>query len=110
MLLLRGAHRCDADAFDLPMMTKKIARIEGAREVHHGTLGLDLTDDSLSAPQTGGKDVCKGSVQWIESKNRPVTKLFENKYNFTIKCLWKRRSPSIPTASTISFPSTDGHM
>lgn len=71
-----------ADAFDLSD-EDKIARIEGHVKSIMETLGLDLTDDSLSGtPKRVAKMYVKEVFSGLNPKNRPVTKLFENKYNY----------------------------
>jgi GTP cyclohydrolase I len=47
------------------------------------TLGLDLEDDSLSGtPKRVAKMYVKEVFSGLNPKNRPQTKLFENKYNY----------------------------
>jgi len=47
------------------------------------TLGLDLTDDSLSGtPYRVAKMYVKEVFSGLNPKNKPVTKLFKNKYNY----------------------------
>ncbi len=70
------------DAFDLSD-EEKIDKIEGhVREIMQ-TLGLDLTDDSLSGtPKRVAKMYVKEVFSGLNPKNRPQAKLFENKYNY----------------------------
>src|SRR4051812_8936935 len=70
------------DAFELTD-DQKIDRIEGhVREIME-TLGLDLTDDSLSGtPKRVAKMYVKEVFSGLNPKNRPQTRLFENKYNY----------------------------
>ena len=62
---------------------EKIDKIElHVREIMQ-TLGLDLTDDSLSGtPKRVAKMYVKEVFSGLNPKNRPQTKLFENKYNY----------------------------
>jgi GTP cyclohydrolase IA len=71
-----------ADAFEMSD-EDKMEKIEGhIREIMQ-TLGLDLTDDSLSGtPRRVAKMYVKEVFSGLNPKNRPVTKLFENKYNY----------------------------
>jgi GTP cyclohydrolase I len=61
----------------------KIEIIEGHfREIMH-TLGLDLTDDSLrGTPRRVAKMFVKEVFSGLNPKNRPHTRLFENKYKY----------------------------
>ena len=70
------------DAFSLTD-EEKIDKIEShVREIMQ-TLGLDLTDDSLSGtPKRVAKMYVKEVFSGLNPKNRPQTKLFENKYNY----------------------------
>lgn len=70
------------DAFALTD-EQKIEKIEvHIREIMQ-TLGLDLTDDSLSGtPKRVAKMYVKEVFSGLNPKNRPQTKLFENKYNY----------------------------
>jgi GTP cyclohydrolase I len=70
------------DAFALSD-DEKIDRIEThVREIMQ-TLGLDLTDDSLSGtPKRVAKMYVKEVFSGLNPKNRPQTRLFENKYNY----------------------------
>lgn len=62
---------------------QKIDKIEvHIREIMQ-TLGLDLTDDSLSGtPKRVAKMYVKEVFSGLNPKNRPQTRLFENKYNY----------------------------
>jgi GTP cyclohydrolase IA len=62
---------------------EKIKRIEfHFREIME-TLGLDLTDDSLSGtPQRVAKMYVKEIFSGLDPKNQPDIKLFENKYQY----------------------------
>ena len=62
---------------------EKIDKIEiHIREIME-TLGLDLTDDSLSGtPKRVAKMYVKEVFSGLNPKNRPQTKLFENKYHY----------------------------
>ncbi len=70
------------DAFDLSD-DEKIERIEKhIREVME-TLGLDMTDDSLSGtPKRVAKMYVKEVFSGLNPKNRPHSRLFENKYKY----------------------------
>lgn len=70
------------DAFALTD-EEKIDKIEiHIREIME-TLGLDLNDDSLSGtPKRVAKMYVKEVFSGLNPKNRPQTKLFENKYNY----------------------------
>jgi GTP cyclohydrolase I len=70
------------DAFALSD-DQKIERIEGhVREIMQ-TLGLDLTDDSLSGtPKRVAKMYVKEVFSGLNPKNRPQTRLFDNKYKY----------------------------
>jgi len=70
------------DAFALTD-EEKIDKIEGhVREIMQ-TLGLDLSDDSLSGtPKRVAKMYVKEVFSGLNPKNRPQTRLFENKYNY----------------------------
>jgi len=70
------------DAFALTD-EQKIEKIEGHIREIMKTLGLDLTDDSLSGtPKRVAKMYVKEVFSGLNPKNRPQTKLFENKYNY----------------------------
>jgi GTP cyclohydrolase I len=71
-----------ADAFDLDDDIK-IDKIEKHfAEIMH-ILGLDLTDDSLrGTPRRVAKMYVKEAFSGLNPKNRPVARLFENKYNY----------------------------
>ena len=62
---------------------QKIDKIEGHVRDIMQTLGLDLTDDSLSGtPRRVAKMYVKEVFSGLNPKNRPQTRLFENKYNY----------------------------
>jgi GTP cyclohydrolase I len=70
------------DAFRLTD-EEKIDKIEAHFRHIMETLGLDLTDDSLSGtPRRVAKMFVKESFSGLNPKNRPVARLFENKYNY----------------------------
>lgn len=70
------------NAFDLSD-DKKIKKIaENFAEIMD-TLGLDLTDDSLSGtPYRVAKMYVKEIFSGLDPKNKPAAKLFKNKYNY----------------------------
>ncbi len=70
------------DAFDLSD-EEKIERIEKSVRDIMVTLGLDLTDDSLSGtPKRVAKMYVKEVFSGLNPHNRPQTKLFDNKYKY----------------------------
>lgn len=70
------------DAFDLEDDVK-IERIEKHFREIMNILGLDLTDDSLNGtPRRVAKMYVKEVFSGLNPKNRPVARLFENKYNY----------------------------
>lgn len=71
-----------ADAFELDD-EEKIDRIEKHfREIMH-ILGLDLNDDSLNGtPRRVAKMYVKEVFSGLNPKNRPLARLFDNKYNY----------------------------
>jgi GTP cyclohydrolase I len=70
------------DAFDLSE-DEKIDRIEKHFREIMTTLGLDLTDDSLSGtPRRVAKMYVKEVFSGLNPKNRPHARLFENKYKY----------------------------
>lgn len=70
------------DAFDLSD-DEKVELIEKRFREIMEILGLDLTDDSLSGtPKRVAKMYVKEVFSGLNPKNRPVAKLFENKYNY----------------------------
>ncbi|NOT76508.1 MAG: GTP cyclohydrolase I FolE [Cyclobacteriaceae bacterium] len=70
------------DAFKLSD-EEKIEKIEGHIREIMTTLGLDLTDDSLSGtPKRVAKMYVKEVFSGLNPKNRPQIKLFDNKYNY----------------------------
>lgn len=70
------------DAFEMND-DEKIEKIEGHfKEIMH-ILGLDLSDDSLSGtPHRVAKMYVKEVFSGLNPKNRPVARLFENKYKY----------------------------
>ncbi len=71
-----------ADAFDLDD-EQKIEKIEKHFREIMNILGLDLTDDSLNGtPHRVAKMYVKEVFSGLNPKNRPVARLFENKYNY----------------------------
>jgi len=71
-----------ADAFELSD-EEKIAKIETHMREIMLTLGLDLSDDSLSGtPRRVAKMYVKEVFGGLNPKNRPHARLFENKYNY----------------------------
>lgn len=70
------------DAFDLDDEVK-IELIQKHFTEIMQILGLDLTDDSLSGtPERVAKMYVKEIFSGLNPKNKPDTKLFENKYNY----------------------------
>ena len=70
------------DAFNLDD-EEKINIIEKHFRTIMETLGLDLTDDSLSGtPRRVAKMYVKEVFSGLNPKNRPHARLFENKYNY----------------------------
>lgn len=70
------------DAFALDKETK-IDRIEEHFREIMITLGLDLNDDSLKGtPRRVAKMYVEEVFSGLDPKNRPVARLFENKYNY----------------------------
>lgn len=70
------------DAFDLSD-DEKIEQIEKHFRQIMTILGLDLTDDSLNGtPHRVAKMYVKEVFSGLNPKNRPVARLFENKYNY----------------------------
>lgn len=70
------------DAFDISD-EEKITRIAYHFQEIMDTLGLDLTDDSLSGtPKRVAKMYVKEVFQGLDPKNLPDVKLFENKYQY----------------------------
>lgn len=71
-----------ADAFEMSD-DDKITKIEGLFKDIMLTLGLDLTDDSLSGtPHRVAKMYVKEVFSGLNPKNRPNARLFENKYKY----------------------------
>jgi GTP cyclohydrolase I len=70
------------DAFDLTD-DEKIEKIEKHFREIMLTLGLDLQDDSLSGtPRRVAKMFVKEAFSGLNPRNRPVARLFENKYQY----------------------------
>lgn len=70
------------DAFDMDDKTK-IDIIEGHFRSIMETLGLDLTDDSLSGtPYRVAKMYVEEIFSGLDPKNKPDVKLFDNKYQY----------------------------
>jgi GTP cyclohydrolase I len=70
------------DAFDVDD-EEKIDRIEKHFREIMMILGLDLTDDSLNGtPRRVAKMYVKEVFSGLNPKNRPIARLFENKYNY----------------------------
>lgn len=70
------------DAFEMDD-EEKIDKIEGHFRKIMETLGLDLTDDSLQGtPRRVAKMYVQEVFSGLNPKNRPVARLFENKYNY----------------------------
>ncbi|MCC5944370.1 MAG: GTP cyclohydrolase I FolE [Bernardetiaceae bacterium] len=62
---------------------EKIEKIEGHFREIMETLGLDLTDDSLSGtPHRVAKMYIKEIFSGLNPANKPVARLFENKYKY----------------------------
>ena len=71
-----------ADAFDMAD-EDKIKKIEHHFREIMTTLGLDLTDDSLSGtPKRVAKMYVKEVFSGLNPKNLPVARLFENKFKY----------------------------
>jgi GTP cyclohydrolase IA len=71
-----------ADAFALSD-DEKIEKIETHFREIMETLGLDLTDDSLSGtPRRVAKMFVKEAFSGLNPKNKPAARLFDNKYNY----------------------------
>jgi GTP cyclohydrolase IA len=71
-----------ADAFEASD-EEKIEKIEGHFREIMTILGLDLTDDSLQGtPKRVAKMYVKEVFSGLNPKNRPIPRLFENKYNY----------------------------
>lgn len=70
------------DAFELSD-EEKVEKIEKHFREIMTILGLDLTDDSLQGtPKRVAKMYVKEVFSGLNPKNRPLAKLFENKYNY----------------------------
>ena len=75
-----------ADAFDLGDDLKIELITKHFTEIMH-ILGLDLTDDSLQGtPRRVAKMYVKEVFEGLNPKNKPIARLFENKYGY-ILCL-----------------------
>jgi GTP cyclohydrolase IA len=71
-----------SDAFDIDD-EEKIDRIEKHFREIMNILGLDLNDDSLNGtPRRVAKMYVKEVFSGLNPKNRPLARLFENKYNY----------------------------
>lgn len=71
-----------ADAFEIND-EEKIEKIEKHFREIMTILGLDLTDDSLNGtPRRVAKMYVKEVFSGLNPKNRPIARLFENKYNY----------------------------
>lgn len=70
------------DAFDLSD-DEKVEKIESHFREIMQVLGLDLTDDSLNGtPRRVAKMFVKEAFSGLNPANRPVVRLFENKYKY----------------------------
>jgi GTP cyclohydrolase I len=70
------------DAFDMPD-EEKIEKIEKHFASIMQILGLDLSDDSLKGtPHRVAKMYVKEVFSGLNPKNRPLARLFDNKYNY----------------------------
>ncbi len=70
------------DAFEMDD-EEKIHKIEGHFKQIMEILGLDLNDDSLKGtPRRVAKMYVQEVFSGLNPKNRPTTRLFENKYNY----------------------------
>jgi GTP cyclohydrolase I len=70
------------DAFEMED-EEKIDKIEGHFRKIMEILGLDLTDDSLQGtPRRVAKMYVQEVFSGLNPKNRPIARLFENKYNY----------------------------
>lgn len=70
------------DAFDLSD-EKKVEKIAEHFKVIMETLGLDLTDDSLSGtPMRVAKMYVNEVFSGLDPKNKPIATLFENKFKY----------------------------
>ncbi len=71
-----------ADAFDMTD-DQKMEVIEGHFRAIMDTLGLDLTDDSLQGtPRRVAKMYVKEVFSGLHPDNKPIAKLFENKFQY----------------------------
>ena len=79
-----------SDAFELSD-EEKIEKIEEHFEKIMHTLGLDLTDDSLSGtPRRVAKMFVKEIFSGLNPKNEPKASAFDNKYKYTEMLVEKR--------------------
>lgn len=70
------------DAFDLSDEQKMLRIEEHFREIME-IMGLDLTDDSLAGtPRRVAKMYVKEVFSGLNPKNKPIARLFENKYKY----------------------------
>ena len=70
------------DAFDMSD-EEKMVKIEGHFKEIMETLGLDLTDDSLKGtPKRVAKMFVKEVFSGLNPANKPLARLFENKYKY----------------------------
>jgi GTP cyclohydrolase I len=70
------------DAFELTDEEKMLKIEDHFREIME-TLGLDLTDDSLAGtPRRVAKMYVKEVFSGLNPKNKPIARLFENKYKY----------------------------
>lgn len=97
------------DAFDMADDEKiKIISRHFAEIMH--TLGLDLTDDSLSGtPERVAKMFIKEIFSGLNPKINPSSPYLKISTS-TIRCSWKRISRSIQTVSTILSLSLGKHI
>lgn len=71
------------DAFEMDDELKMELIAKHFREIMH-IMGLDLTDDSLKGtPDRVAKMYVKEVFSGLDPKNKPVAKLFENKYKYS---------------------------
>ncbi len=97
------------DAFEMDDDLKVELIEKHFKDIMH-ILGLDLSDDSLKGtPHRVAKMYVKEVFAGLNPKNKPLPKLFENKYKYK-EMLVKRTSPSIPIASTTLYPFTGKRM
>ena len=71
------------DAFEMDDELKMELIAKHFREIMH-IMGLDLTDDSLKGtPDRVAKMYVKEVFSGLDPKNKPIAKLFENKYKYS---------------------------